>query len=95
MEKFWEVRNSAARPFVSDNWQVTPESQAVVIRWKGGGMVWNRPRGVSILALPGQGTAYLPIRDVTRFLQVAGYGLAAVFTLLGLLAGRERKQTHR
>jgi hypothetical protein len=76
---------------MSGTMQLTPEAQAVVIRWPGGGMVWNRPRGVRILAPLGQATAFMPVRDVTRLLQVACYGLAAVFTLLGLLAGRQRK----
>jgi hypothetical protein len=93
MEKFWEIRQTAAEAVVSDTVQVTPEAQAVIIRWPGGGMVWNRPKGVRIFAPKGQATAYMPIYDLTRLLQVACYGLAAIFTLRGLLAGRSHK-TH-
>jgi hypothetical protein len=91
MEKFWEVCQTAAEAVVSDTLQVTPEARAVIIRWPGGGMVWNRPKGVRIFAPKGQSPAYIPIYDLTRVLQVACYSLAAVFTLRGLLAGRQRK----
>jgi hypothetical protein len=88
MEKFWEVRNTTTGLIEVEKIQVWPEAQAIIIRWPNGGMVWNRPTGVRLYAPAGRATGYQPIRDVTRMVQFACYGLAVGFTLIGLLAGR-------
>ena len=55
---------------------LTPQSQALTVRWPNGGLVWNRP--VAILIERDQHTERIPIVDVTRMVQVGllGFGLA-------------------
>lgn len=61
---------------------VTPQSQALTVRWPHGGWVWNRP--VAVLVERGDETKRIPIMDVTRVAQLGLYGLSLVFAMLGL-----------
>jgi len=56
---------------------VTPQSQALIVRWPGGGFVWNRP--AAILVERDEGTERIPIVDVTRLAQWGLLGLSLVF----------------
>ncbi len=56
---------------------LTPKSQAVVLRVKQGGAMWQRPVGVTVD--DGEGEYFLPIIDYTRIIQA---GLLAVSALL-------------
>lgn len=53
---------------------VTPQSQALTIRWPNGGLVWNRPG--AILVERGEQTERIPIVDVTRIAQLGLLGLS-------------------
>ena len=62
---------------------VTPQSQALTVRWPNGGFVWNRP--VSVLVQRGEGTERIPIVDVTRMAQLGLLGLGVVFSVVALM----------
>jgi hypothetical protein len=68
---------------------VTPQSQALTVRWPRGGWVWNRP--VAVLVERGEERKRIPIVDVTRVAQLGLYVLALMFGIAGLfLLTRER-----
>lgn len=58
---------------------ITPQSQALTIRWPRGGWVWNRPVGV-LVERDGQ-TERIPIVDVTRVAQWAMLGVSALCSI--------------
>lgn len=62
---------------------VTPQSQALTVRWPNGGFVWNRP--AAVLVERGEDTERIPILDVTRVAQWGLLGLSLVFSMAGLL----------
>ena len=69
---------------------VTPQSQALTIRWPHGGLVWNRP--VAILVERDEQTERFPIVDVTRMVQLGLLGLSLVFSIfILLLSVRQRR----
>lgn len=69
---------------------VTPQSQALTIRWPHGGLVWNRP--VAILVERGEQTERFPIVDVTRIVQLGLFGLSLVFSIvIFALSVRQRR----
>ena len=73
---------------------VTPQSQALIVRWPNGGFVWNRP--AAVLVERGEGTERIPIVDVTRLAQWGLLGLSLVFFMATLLLpvrrGRDRNE---
>jgi hypothetical protein len=72
---------------------ITPQSQALIVRWPRGGFVWNRPIGV-IVDRAGQ-VERLPIVDVTRYATWAFAGLTLLFSvIITLVAARRRRLTH-
>jgi hypothetical protein len=58
---------------------ITPQSQALTIRWPRGGWVWNRPVGV-LVERDGQ-TERIPIVDVTRVAQWAMLSVSALCSI--------------
>lgn len=74
---------------------VTPQSQALTIRWPYGGLVWNRP--VAILVERGEQTERVPIVDVTRIAQLGLLGLSLVFSMVifALSIRRRRDRNER
>lgn len=74
-----------------DEVAVTPQSQALTVRWPRGGWVWNRPVGV--LVERGGDTERIPIVDVTRVAQLGLYGLALVFAIVGLVLLTKGRRT--
>lgn len=73
---------------------VTPQSQALIVRWPNGGFVWNRP--VALLVERGEGTERIPIVDATRLAQLGLLGLSLAFFMVTLLLsvrrGRDRDE---
>ncbi len=45
---FVQLQNTAADPVVVGDTRVTPQAQALVIRFPFGGFVWNRPTAVLV-----------------------------------------------
>jgi hypothetical protein len=69
---------------------LTPQSQALTIRWPYGGLVWNRP--IAILVERGQQVERVPIVDVTRMLQLVLLGLGVTLGLIRFaLKNRHRR----
>jgi hypothetical protein len=89
-EKFkWQTMSGET--VAVDDVAVTPQSQALTVRWPRGGWVWNRP--VALLVERDEGTERIPIVDVTRVAQLGLYGLGLVFAIVGLvLLTRERSR---
>jgi hypothetical protein len=69
---------------------MTPVSQALTIRFPGGGLVWNRPVAI-VLERDGERTR-LPIVDVTRIAVLALFGLSlAILVAAVVLPVRRRR----
>jgi hypothetical protein len=84
------AREASAEPVTAHGITVTPRSRALVVRSAKGGLVWNRPTAV-LVERDGQ-VRRIPIRDLTRILQV---GLLAVTVLAAgasLLRARRRTE---
>ena len=71
---------------------VTPRSTALVIRLPFGGFVWNRPIGVTIRR--GDTIEDIPIRDVTRIVQLALLGAAALLMVVSRRIGSNKRRRH-
>lgn len=69
---------------------VTPQSQALTIRWPKGGFVWNRP--AAVLVEGGERTERIPIVDVTFIAQLGLLGLSLVFTVMTILLSVRRRR---
>ena len=69
---------------------LTPQSQALTIRWPNGGFVWNRP--VAVLVERGGQTERIPVVDVTRIAQLTLLGLGFVSSIAALMLSiRQRR----
>jgi hypothetical protein len=62
---------------------LTPQSQALMIRWPYGGVVWNRPLAV-LVERDGQ-IERIRIMNVTRMTQFGLLGLTLIFCIIILL----------
>jgi hypothetical protein len=69
---------------------LTPQSQALTIRWPNGGFVWNRP--VAVLVERGGRTERIPIADVTRIAQLTLLGLGISFAVVSLMLSIRRRR---
>ena len=70
---------------------LTPQSQALTIRWPWGGLVWNRP--VAVLVERDGQTERIPIVDVTRMAQLGLLGLSLVFSaVIFLISAQHRRE---
>ena len=59
---------------------ITPQSEAVVARWRNLGGVWNRP--VAVVVEQGGRRQRIPIVDVTRLIQFGLIGLSIAFAMV-------------
>ena len=71
---------------------ITPQSQALIVRFPFGGWVWNRPS--ALVVEQGGQTKRMPIVDVTRMVQLGVVGLGLLFSLVSfiLMIQQRRKQ---
>jgi hypothetical protein len=60
--------------------RVTPRARVLEIRWPGGGLVWNRPVGVTV-ERDGQ-TTRMSIVDATRVAQLVLGTFVALYSLM-------------
>jgi hypothetical protein len=67
---------------------LTPQSQALTIRWLRGGLVWNRP--LAILIQQGEHMERIPVIDVTRVVQLGLLSLTVVFSVVWIFLSRRR-----
>jgi hypothetical protein len=70
---------------------LTPQAQAVTLRWRGGGLVWNRP--VALLIEQDNETRRIPIVDATRLAQISLLGSSVILTLILLILTRQQRRT--
>jgi hypothetical protein len=89
-ERTFQWHNGSGRAVTAGDVTVTPQSQALVIRWPNGGLVWNRPVAV-VVESPGQ-TRRIPIRDITRIVQISLFAIS-VASWIGFLLLRRRRTT--
>ena len=59
---------------------VTPQSQAVTVRWPSGGLVWNRP--VAVVVERAGIRERIRVVNVTRMVQFGLLGLTLVFSMV-------------
>lgn len=69
---------------------LTPQSQALTVRWPNGGLVWNRP--VAVLVERGGQTERMPVVDVTRMAQLGLLGLGFVFSMVTFILSVRRRR---
>jgi len=69
---------------------LTPQSQALTIRWRNGGFVWNRP--VAVLVERRGQTERIPVVDVTRMAQFALLGLGFIFSVVTIVVSIRRRR---
>ena len=91
LRDFVRLETQTGEPVTLGEVTVTPQSQALIIRWSRGGLVWNRPIGVWV-DRAGQITR-LPIVDVTRYVTWTFAGLTLLFSvIISLVAARRRSK---
>lgn len=73
-----------------DDLIITPQSQALSVRWTHGGFVWNRP--LAVLVERAGETERIPIIDVTRVAQLTLYGLAILFVMISIFLSVRRSK---
>jgi hypothetical protein len=83
-EDMLRVQSLTGDPISVGGVTVTPQSQAIMVRWPKGGWVWNRP--VAILVEREGKTERIPIVNVTRIAQIGLYAFGIA------LAWRARKR---
>mgnify|MGYP001557495645 CR=1 FL=1 len=86
----FSLETHSAEPVTVGDIRLTPQSQALTIRWPLGGFVWNRP--VAVLAERGDESERIPIVDVTLVAQVALLALGAAFAITTLLFSATRRR---
>jgi len=60
---------------------VTPQSQALIVRWPRGGFIWNRPVAVTVERDGSRESMYVP--DVTRWVQAGVLAVGLAFLIIG------------
>jgi hypothetical protein len=83
-------QNGFGEPVPAGDFTVTPQSQALVVRWPFGVWVWNRPVAVVV---EGRGELQrIPVVDVTRLVQLSLITISLACWIAFLFFGRQRKQ---
>lgn len=77
----WQTHSG--NPVSAGDVTITPQSQALIIRWPFGGFVWNRPAAIRVQY--GAQVLSAPIVDVTRVAQVAMLGLSVLCSIVAAI----------
>jgi len=83
-------KTMAGAPVTVGDVTVTPQSQALTVRWPHGGLAWNRP--VAVLVQRGGQTERVPIVDVTRVTQLGLLGLSLIFLAVTFVLSARRRR---
>ena len=86
----FQLETHSGEPVALGDVRLTPQSQALTMRWPLGGFVWNRP--VAVLAQRGDDIERIPIVDVTLVAQVALFALAAAFAVTSLVLSTAKRR---
>lgn len=84
-DRLVRIETSAGQAVTAGNWKLVPLSRSVSCRLPGsaGGLIWSRPVAVEATG-PDGWTHVIPVRDVTRWVQVMILVGAAAILLAGL-----------
>ena len=85
-----QLQTVSGDPVAVGDVTLTPQQQALAIRWPKGGFVWNRPLAV-LVERDGQ-TERIPVVDVTRTAQLALLGASLAFFLTTLIFSIRRRR---
>jgi hypothetical protein len=88
-----QVQTVTGDPITAGATTVTPQSQAISIRWRNGGLIWHRP--VAVLAERDGQTARIPIVDVTRLVQAALLVSVLMVSLIMSQLTRRQKRSQK
>ena len=91
LKDFIQLQTTSGDPQTIGDATITPQSQALIVRFPFGGFVWNRP--VAVLVDRNGQTERIPIVDVTRIAQLSVLGLTLAFSIIiAALAARRRSK---
>jgi len=93
MNKMFQWQTTSGNPVTVGAVTVTPQSQALTIRRSFGGLVWNRPSAV-LVERDGH-VERLPIRDVTRVVQLALLGFSVVFLIVAWITSTRQQEVEQ
>ena len=89
----FQVQTVVGQPVIVGDISVTPQSQALIVRLPIGGFVWHRPTAL-LVEQDGQAKR-IPIRDLTRILQLGLLGFCVVLSIVRLMKFfNERSSDH-
>ena len=89
-ERVFQLQTHLGEEVVVGDATITPQSQALILRWPNGGYVWNRPLAV-LVERDGE-TERIPIVDVTLVAQAALLGLTVAFSIGILMLSALRRR---
>lgn len=91
LKDFIQLQTTSGDPQTIGDATITPQSQALIVRFPFGGFVWNRP--VAVLVDRNGQTERIPIVDVTRIAQLSVLGLTLAFSIIiAAFAARRRSK---
>jgi hypothetical protein len=91
LKDFIQLQTNTGEPQTIGDATITPQSQALIVRFPFGGFVWNRP--VAVLVDRNGQTERVPIVDVTRIAQLSVFGLTLAFSIIiAAFAARRRSK---
>lgn len=90
LKEQFQVQTVVGQPVIVGDISVTPQSQAIIVRLPIGGFVWHRPTAL-LVKQEGQ-EKRIPIRDLTRILQLGLLGFSVVLSIVSLLKFSQRKE---
>jgi len=73
---------------------VTPQSQALIVRWPFGGFVWNRPVAILVERNGSRTVERMRVVDVTRIIQLGLLSFSLVISIV-VLSKSVRRKEHR
>jgi hypothetical protein len=77
----FQWKTVSGEPVMVGDITITPQSQALIVRWPMGTFVWHRPTAL-VVEQHGQVKRYRII-DVTRIMQLGLFGAALVMSIVG------------
>jgi len=86
----FQVQTVVGKPVIVGDISLIPQSQAIIVRLPIGGFVWNRP--TDLLVEQGGQAKRIPIRDLTRILQLGLLGFCVVLSIVRLMKFSQRKE---
>jgi hypothetical protein len=81
-------------PMTAGDVTVTPQSQALIVRWPFGGFVWNRPVAILVERNGSRTVERMRVVDVTRLVQLGLLSFSLVLSI-AVLSKSVRRKEHR